>query len=104
MNSYHTMSLEEADIFTTMGSVYAEVARYDSAISAGHQETAHQAIARANELINYSKSSNRINSAQKKEMDKFSLLLNHIAKQGKKTNLDNYLMPFAVGARMRQFP
>ena len=103
MSSYHTSSLKNADVFTVMGSVYAEVARYDSAISADQYEQANQAISRAMELINFSQSLGLFNRAQKMEIKKFGSLLRQRAKQHKKSNLDGYLMPFAMGARMRQF-
>ncbi len=102
MSSYHTNALEGADIFTVMGSVYAEVARYDTAISLKQPEMANQAIARAEEIINYTQSLARLNGAQKKEVKQFGILLSKIANKGQKSNLDSYLMPFAVAQRMRQ--
>ncbi|MDQ3158718.1 MAG: hypothetical protein M3P98_01090 [bacterium] len=102
MSNYHTSSLQSADIFVVMGSVYAEVARYDSAINAGQHEQANQAISRAKELLNFSQSSKKINSAQKIEIKQVGVLLAERAKQYKKSNLDDYLMPFAIAARLRQ--
>ncbi len=103
MSDYHTKALKDADIFTIMGSIYSEVARYDSSILAGHREQADQAITRAKEIIDFSHSSNKINIAQKMEIKIFDSLLDDIVKRGKKSNLDSYLMPFAVAARIRQF-
>jgi hypothetical protein len=103
MSSYHTNSLKDADVFTFMGSVYAEVARYDTAIGAGQYEQANQAIDRAMELIDFSQNSSSLNAAQKMEIEKFGSLLRRLAKQRKKSRFDDYLMPFAMTARMRQF-
>lgn len=102
MSNYHTSSLKNADIFMVMGSIYAEVVRYDSALSSKQNERADQAIARAKELIDYSLSLDSLNEPQKKEIQIFSSLLNRRVKQNQKSNLDSYLMPFAIGARLRQ--
>lgn len=103
MSNYHTNALEEANIFTIMGSVYAEVARYDSAINAGQSEQASRAVSRALEIITFTQKLKQINLAQKQEIKKFSQVFLEKVKQSKKSDLDNYLMPFAVSARLRQF-
>lgn len=103
MNSYHTQALANANIFTIMGSIYAEVARYDSAINAHQPEQAKQAIKRAQEIIEFSKSLKQINDAQQQEIRVFDSVLSERSKTSRKSELDNYLLPFAVAARMRQF-
>ncbi|MEK7602846.1 MAG: hypothetical protein AAB459_01195 [Patescibacteria group bacterium] len=103
MSNYHTNSLKNADVFTVMGSVYAEVARYDSAIGADQADQADQAILRAMELIDFSQNLNTLNAAQKMEIDRFGSLLKDRAKLRENSNFDDYLMPFALAARMRQF-
>lgn len=102
MSNYHTNALQNADVFTVMGSIYAEVARYDSAISSGDTAGAAQAAARATELVNFSDQLKQINPAQKQEIQKFNELFTERAKKSQKSQLDNYLMPFAMAARMRQ--
>jgi len=102
MSSYHTNSLVDADIFMIMGSIYAEVARYDSAISLNNTEMARQAAKRAQEIIDFSQKLEQIKPAQKLEIAKFNSLFLERVKESKKTMLDNYLLPFAVSARLRQ--
>ncbi len=103
MSNYHTKALVDADIFTIMGSIYAEVARYDSAVTAKQFDLAEQAAARAQEIMDYSQSLKQINHAQKLEIKKFNDVFDQQAKQIKKSELDNYLLPFATQARLRQF-
>lgn len=95
--------LKQADIFTVMGSVYAEVARYDNAIAQGQTEQARQAADRAEEIIAFSQQLQQINAAQKQEIKKFRTVFFERAKKAQKSDLDAYLMPFAVAARLRQF-
>jgi hypothetical protein len=102
MSSYHTNSLKNADVFTVMGSVYAEVARYDTAIGAEQYEQANQAIDRAMELIDFSQKLSSLNAAQKMEIETFGSLLQDRVKLRQKSKFDDYLMPFAMTARMRQ--
>lgn len=102
MSSYHTDALIGADIFTIMGSVYAEVSRYDHAIDSGQLDQAQQAVTRADEIIEYAQNLKQINSAQKIEIRKFREVFKKLAKESKKSELDNYLLPFAMTARMRQ--
>ncbi len=103
MSNYHTEALTHADIFTVMGSIYAEVARYDSAIVANQPEQAAQAIVRAKEIIDFSQSLKQINGAQKQEIKMLNNILSKRIKKSHKSELDDYLLPFAVAARMRQF-
>lgn len=103
MNNYHTKALEGADIFTVMGSVYAEVARYDSALDNKQLDLAHQAAERASDIINYVQGLEQLSAAQKLEIKMLSNIFLQQTKEFKKSGLDNYLLPFAVGARMRQF-
>lgn len=103
MSNYHTQALASADIFTIMGSIYAEVARYDSAIATNRPQQAVQAIERAQEIIDFSQSLGQITSAQKQEVKTFSNVLAKRTTKSYKTNLDDYLLPFAIAARMRQF-
>lgn len=103
MSSYHTNSLKNADVFMVMGSIYAEVARYDSAISVGKYDQADQAFARAMELIDFAKTASNLNHAQKLEIQEFGTLFTQKAETHSKSNFDNYLMPFAMAARLRQF-
>lgn len=102
MSNYHTKALVNAGIFTIMGSIYAEVARYDSAVAAKQFDLAEQAAARAQEIIDYSQSLKQINHAQKLEIKKFNDVFDKQVKQVRKSGLDNYLLPFAIGARLRQ--
>jgi ribosomal protein L33 len=102
MSNYHTKALANADIFTIMGSIYAEVARYDSAIASRQSEQSMQAVKRADELIVYAQSLNQINKAQKLEIKKFAEVFKNRVKNCKKSELDNYLLPFAITARTRQ--
>ena len=103
MSNYHTNSLKKADIFTVMGSICAEVARYDSAISAGQKEQARHAVDRAKELIGFAQGLSQINTAQTREIEQFSAVFLDRAKGYKKSGLHDYLLPYAVSARMRQF-
>lgn len=102
MSNYHTKALASAGIFTVMGSIYAEVTRYDSAIMAKQFDQAQQAVARAQEIIDYSQSLKQINHAQKLEIKKFNAIFDQQVKQVSKSELDSYLLPFAIGARLRQ--
>ncbi len=102
MSSYHTKALADADIFTVMGSIYAEVARYDSALSAGEVEAAHQAIGRAEELVRAANGFKKLNDAQKKEIKQFSQVLAARTRASIKSGLGDYLMPFALAARMHR--
>ncbi len=101
MSNYHTEVLAKADIFTVMGSVYAEVSRYDTAIASGNNDQARQASGRAQEIIEFAQNLRHINQAQKKEIKQFNSAFLKQAKASKASGLDNYLMPFAVAARMR---
>lgn len=103
MSSYHVEALAQADIFTFMGSIYAEVARYDSAVAAGQVEQANQAVVRAQEIIDFAKQAKHINAAQKAEIEVFDNLFLRRVRETKKSGLDDYLLPFAVSARRRQF-
>jgi len=103
MSSYHTEALANADIFTVMGSIYAEVARYDAAITSGQADVARQAAKRAEELIDFSEQLEQLNEAQKLEIKEFNKLFVARVKDAKKSALDSYLLPFAVAARLRQF-
>ncbi len=100
MSKYHTSSLDDADVFTFMGSIYAEVARYDAAMRAKNQELADLAVARADELIGHSSGMSRLNAAQKKEVNKFAEVFAMRVKANTTSGLDGYLMPFAVAQRM----
>lgn len=102
MSKYHTQALTNVDIFTVMGSIYAEVARYDSAISSNQSEQASQAVTRAKEIIEFVSTLQQINEAQKQEIKKFSVLFYNRAKKSEKSGLDDYLLPFAIAARRRQ--
>lgn len=102
MSSYHTKALANADIFNIMGSIYAEVARYDSAIDSRRFEQASQAVKRADELIKYAQNLKQINTAQKLEIKKLSEVFRARAKEHRKSGLDSYLLPFTMSARMRQ--
>lgn len=103
MSNYHTQSLAQADVYTIMGSIYAEVARYDSALEAGHKDLAQQAASRAKEIMNFAQKLHQINPAQKMELKQFgNIFLEHVKAQ-RQTKLDSYLLPFAIAARMRQF-
>jgi len=102
MSKYHTDSLAEADIFVIMGSIYAEVARYDSALVSSNTEMAAQAVKRAQEIIDFSQELEQLNSAQKREITVFNNVFIDKVKESKKTMLDSYLMPFAISARLRQ--
>lgn len=102
MSNYHTKALAQADIFTIMGSIYAEVARYDSAITAGQAEQAAQAALRAREIIDFAQKLDHLNAAQKQEIKLFRNLFLLRAEEYKMSELGNYLMPFAVAARRRQ--
>lgn len=102
MSKYHTASLDNVDIFTVMGSIYAEVSRYDSAIRSKNFEQAVQASKRANELIEYALDLKQINLPQKKEIKIFSEVLRQQVKASKQSQLDSYLMPFALASRKRQ--
>lgn len=101
MSSYHTDTLKEADIFTVMGSIYAEVARYDSAIASNKIDQAKQAIVRADELVKYSQQLKQINRAQKLELQKFYEVFLLRTQKLKTSNLDDYLLPFAMASRRR---
>lgn len=101
MNNYHTAALANAGIFTIMGSIYAEVARYDSAVTAKQFDQAEQAAGRAQEIIDYSQSLNQINHAQKLEIKKFNAVFDQQVKNVQKSELDDYLLPFASAARLR---
>ncbi len=101
MSSYHADALKNADIFTVMGSIYAEVARYDSAIASNKIDQAKQAIVRANELVEYSQQLKQINRAQKLEIQKFYVVFLQRTQKFKMSNLDNYLLPFALASRRR---
>jgi hypothetical protein len=103
MRNYHTQALAGADIFTIMGSIYAEVARYDSAIRAGQQELAAQAVARAEEIVVFAQKLRQLSSPQKMELKKFDSFFLEKVKHRQQSGLDDYLLPFAVAARMRQF-
>lgn len=102
MNKYHTSSLDRADIFTVMGSIYAEVSRYDTAIRSGNFEQADQASKRANELIEYTQELSQLNLSQKLEIKAFSEVYKKKVKACKTSQLDSYLMPFALASRLRQ--
>jgi len=102
MSNYHTQSLGDADIFTVMGSIYAEVARYDSALTAGRMEQADQAAERAQEIIDFSQKLEQINPAQKLELTQFNKLFMERVNESKRSGLDGYLMPFAMTARLKK--
>jgi len=102
MSSYHTQALIGADIFTVMGSIYAEVGRYDSAVQSGQSEQALQAAERAQEIINFAQSLRHINKAQKLEIKMFDNVFKQVIKKQQKSKLDDYLLPFAVAARKNQ--
>ena len=103
MSNYHTQALAKADIYTVMGSIYAEVARFDSAIASGQTEQAQQAAARAKEITDYAQKLKQLSVSQKREIAVMSKLFSQRVKEAKKSGLDDYLLPFAVSARMRQF-
>lgn len=71
MSNYHTSSLIGADVFLVMGSIYAEVARYDSAIVSGKDQLALQASNRAKEIVDFANISDKLNNAQKREIEVF---------------------------------
>lgn len=102
MSKYHTASLDNVDIYTVMGSIYAEVSRYDSAIRSKNFEQAVQASKRANELIEYAQELSQLNSSQKLEVKAFSEVFKKKVKASKQSQLDSYLMPFALASRLRQ--
>ncbi len=101
MSSYHTSALLGADVFTLMGSIYAEVARYDSALKSGDTRLAKAAASRADELVDFALKSEFVNPAQKLEVQKFQEVFKQNYQKNQPSNLDSYLMPFAVGARIR---
>jgi len=103
MSDYHTRVLANADIFTVMGSIYAEIARYDSALASEQVDTAMQAAERTQELIHFSSGLKQLNKAQKMEIKELGRLFAHLSKTAKKSELDGYLLPFAVAQRLRQF-
>ncbi|MFT4532472.1 MAG: Na+/phosphate symporter [Candidatus Saccharimonadales bacterium] len=102
MSNYHTQSLADADIFTIMGSVYAEVARYDSALTSDRLDQADQAAKRAQEIVDYAKELEQIKPAQKLELTQFNNLFMDRVNESKISGLDNYLMPFAMTERMHR--
>lgn len=102
MSNYHTSALLHADIFTVMGSIYAEVARYDMALSVGQSELATQAVARAKEIMNFAQTLSCLNYAQKREIKVFEGVLLSRTVQSQKSMLDSYLLPFAVAARTQR--
>ncbi|MDQ2973386.1 MAG: hypothetical protein M3Q79_02805 [bacterium] len=95
-------SLVHADIFTVMGSVCAEVARYDSALSNSRADQAKQAVSRAEEIMNFSQKLAQLNSAQKLEINKFRDYFLYKVKNSEKSGSEKYLLPFATAARLRQ--
>jgi len=103
MSNYHTASLFDSDIFTLMGSIYAEVARYDTAINSDDEEQANNAAKRAQEIIDFSLKLEQVKPAQKLEIFKLREIFNEKVEFSKASMLDDYLMPFAVSARLRQF-
>lgn len=102
MSNYHTAVLEDADIFIIMGSIYAEISRYDSAIEKKQFDLADQASARAGEIIAYAGEASQLNKAQKAEIEQFKSQLLQKTMAHKKSGMDNYLLPYAVAARLRQ--
>lgn len=84
-----------------MGSIYAEVARYDSAIASNKIDQAKQAIVRTNELVKYSQKLTQINRAQKLELQKFYDVFLQRTQNSEISNLDDYLLPFAMASRRR---
>lgn len=102
MSNYHTNALVGADIFTIMGSIYAEVSRYDYAIDSGQPDQAQQAVNRAGEIVEFAQILKQINAAQKLELNAFFKFFQSRVKDYKKSQLDDYLLPFAVSARLRQ--
>jgi len=102
MSNYHTASLADADVFAIMGSIYAEVARYDTAIKSDNIDQASQAAERAQEIIHFSQGLTQINPAQKSEILRFNDVLSERVKHRELSMMDDYLLPFAVSARLRQ--
>lgn len=103
MSKYHTQALVGADVFTVMGSIYAEVARYDSAVQADQPELASQAVTRAEEIMSFAQDLRQLNPAQKMELKELGIVFLERVSQHRKSELDSYLLPFAVAARLRQF-
>ncbi len=102
MSNYHTQSLANADIFTIMGSIYAEVARYDSALTSDQFDQADKAVKRAQEIVNFAQKLEQVKPAQKLELTQFNRLFMKRVKELKNSGLDNYLMPFAMTARLNK--
>jgi len=65
-------------------------------------EQADQAAKRAQEIVDFVQSLKQIKPAQKLELAQFNKLFMERVKESKISELDSYLMPFAMTARLNR--